>query len=231
MACGEMSAAQFQAFLNTTTALAAAHSEDGSIHFICMHWSKMRELLAATESIYSELKNLCLWCKPNGGMGSLYRSQHELVFVFKRGFAQHINNIELGRYGRNRSNLWHYPGQNVLNGGSKSKLSIHPTVKPVALVADAIRDCSHRSGIILDPFGGAGTTLIASERTGRKARLIELEPRYVDATIDRWQRLTGRTAVNAATDAVFGAPSKPASHELPGSCSEVDAAPIYGAQS
>jgi DNA modification methylase len=231
MACGEMSAAQFQAFLNTTTTLAAAHSEDGSIHFVCMHWSKMRELLAATESIYSELKNLCVWCKPNGGMGSLYRSQHEPVFVFKKGFAQHINNIELGRYGRNRSNVWRYPSQNVLNAGSKSKLSIHPTVKPVALVADAIRDCSHRSGIILDPFGGAGTTLIASERTGRKARLIELEPRYVDATIDRWQRLTGRTAMNAATGAFFGAPSTPGSNELPPSRSEVDATPIDGAQS
>ena len=164
-------------------------------------------------------------------MGSLYRSQHEPVFVFKKGFAQHINNIELGRYGRNRSNLWRYPGQNLLNAGSKSKLSIHPTVKPVALVADAIRDCSHRSEIILDPFGGAGTTLIASERTGRKARLIELEPRYVDATIDRWQRLTGRAAVNAATGAVFGALSKPPFNELPPSCSEVNATPIDGAQS
>ena len=146
-----------------------------------MAWSKMRELLAATETIYSELKNLCVWCKPNGGMGSLYRSQHELVFVFKQGFTAHINNIELGRHGRNRSNLWTYPSQNVLNGTSKSKLALHPTPKPVGLVADAIRDCSHRNGIILDPFGGAGSTLIAAERTGRRARLIELEPRFVDA--------------------------------------------------
>ena len=121
----------------------------------------------------------------------------------RNGVAPHINNIELGRYGRNRSNVWDYPGQNVLNGGSKSKLSLHPTVKPVALVADAIRDCSHRNGIILDPFGGAGTTLIAAEKTGRKARLIELEPRFVDATIKRWRNLTGKTAVNAATGAAL----------------------------
>jgi DNA modification methylase len=196
-----------------------------------MHWSKLRETLAATESIYSELKNLCIWSKSNGGMGSLYRSQHEPVLVFKKGFAQHINNIELSRYGRNRSNVWQYPGQNVLNSGSKGKLSIHPTVKPVALVADAIRDCSHRSGIVLDPFGGAGTTLIAAEKTRRRARLIELEPRYVDATIDRWQRLTGRIAVNAATGAQFGAPSEPGFKEPARSCSEADAAPIDGALS
>ena len=174
-----------------------------------MHWSKMRELLAATDAIYSEMKNLCVWCKPNGGMGSLYRSRHEPVFVFKKGQAAHINNIELGRFGRNRSNVWEYPGQNVLNGTSKSKLALHPTVKPVALVGDAIKDCSHRNGIILDPFGGAGTTLIAAEKTGRKARLIELDPRYVDATIMRWQNLTGKTAVNAATGARYGASIAP----------------------
>ena len=162
MACGEMSAAEFEAFLRAALGNAATHSVDGSIHYVCMGWSKMRELLAATDTIYSELKNLCVWCKPNGGMGSLYRSRHEPVFVFKNGVAPHINNIELGRYGRNRSNVWDYPGQNVLNGGLKSKLALHPTVKPVALVAHAIRDCSHRNGIIVDPFGGAGTTLIAA---------------------------------------------------------------------
>jgi hypothetical protein len=160
MASGEMSATQFETFLRTSLGNSAAHSVDGSIHYVCMAWSKMRELLGATETIYSELKNLCVWCKPNGGMGSLYRSQHELVFVFKHGFAAHINNIELGRHGRNRSNIWTYPSQNVLNGTSKSKLALHPTPKPVGLVADAIRDCSHRNGIILDPFGGAGSTLI-----------------------------------------------------------------------
>jgi hypothetical protein len=204
MACGEMSSAEFETFLRTGLGHAAAHSIDGSIHFVCMHWSKMRELLAAAGAIYAEMKNLCIWRKPNGGMGSLYRSRHEPVFVFKNGVAPHINNVELGRYGRNRSNVWDYPGQNVLNAGSKSKLALHPTVKPVALVADAIRDCSHRNGIIVDPFGGAGTTLIAAERTGRKARLIELEPRFVDATVKRWRSLTGKTAVNAATGVHFG---------------------------
>jgi DNA modification methylase len=212
MACGEMSTAEFEAFLRTALGNAAAYSVDGSIHYVCMGWSKMRELLAATDTIYSELKNLCVWCKPNGGMGSLYRSRHELVFVLKQGLAPHINNIELGRYGRNRSNLWDYPSQNVLNRTSKSKLALHPTPKPVGLVADAIRDCSHRNGIILDPFGGAGSTLIAAERTGRKARLIELEPRFVDATIKRWQNLTGKTAFNSVTNAHFSPESQTTSN-------------------
>jgi hypothetical protein len=224
MACGEMPAREFEAFLAACLGHAVAYSNDGSIHFVCMHWSKMRELLAATGSLYSEMKNLCFWSKPNGGMGSLYRSRHELVFVFKKGGAPHINNIELGRYGRNRSNVWEYPGQNVLNGTSKSKLALHPTVKPVALVADAIRDCSLRQGIILDPFGGAGTTLIAAERTGRRARLIELDPRYVDATIMRWENLTGKTAVNAATGARFGASGAP-SDETPSLGSESSSRP------
>jgi DNA modification methylase len=136
-------------------------------------------------------------------MGSLYRSQHELVFVFKKGDAPHINNIQLGRFGRHRSNVWDYPGQNVWSNSSKGKLALHPTVKPVRLVADAIRDCSNQHGLILDPFGGAGTTLIAAERTGRHARLIELEPRYVDATVRRWQHLTGGTAVHVTTGQPF----------------------------
>jgi hypothetical protein len=197
MGCGEMSTAEFEAFLRTALGHAATYSDDGSIHFVCMHWAKIRELLGSTADLYSETKNLCVWSKTNAGMGSLYRSRHELVFVFKKGTAPHINNVELGRFGRNRSNVWEYGGQNVLNGTSKSKLSVHPTAKPVALVADAIRDCSHRNGIILDSFGGSGTTLIAAEKTGRRARLIELDPRFVDVTIRRWQNVTGRTAVNA----------------------------------
>jgi hypothetical protein len=228
MACGEMSAAEFEAFLHTALGHAARQSADGSIHFLCMHWSKMRELLAATDGLYSELKALCFWNKTNAGMGSLYRSRHELVFVFKKGQAPHINNVELGRYGRNRSNVWDYPGQNVLNAGSKSKLSIHPTAKPVGLVADAIRDCSNRNGIILDPFGGAGSTLIAAERTGRKARLIEVEPRFVDATVKRWQTVTGKTAINEATGARFGSESEP-SPATPET--DADLAPVEGARS
>jgi DNA modification methylase len=141
-------------------------------------------------------------------MGSLYRSKHELIFVFKRGDAPHVNNIQLGRFGRNRSNVWDYPGQNVLNGTAKSKLSLHPTVKPVALVADAIRDCSNRNDIILDPFGGAGTTLIAAEKTGRRARLIEIDPHYVDVAIQRWQNVTGRIAVRVDAMSVISAPNE-----------------------
>jgi DNA modification methylase len=195
MACGEMTDTQFEAFLRASLGHVSAYSLEGSLHFVCMHWSKMREILAAASVVYAELKNLCVWNKTNAGMGSLYRSKHELVFVFKKGTASHINNVELGRFGRNRTNVWDYPGQNIFNGTAKSKLSLHPTAKPVALVADAIRDCSHRGGIILDPFGGVGSTLIAAEKTGRRARLIELDPRYVDATVKRWETLTGGRAV------------------------------------
>ncbi len=197
MGCGELSAVEFEDFLRTTLGHAAHCSHDGSIHFVCMHWGKIRELLAAAADLFAETKNLCVWNMSNAGMGSLYRSKHELIFVFKKGAAPHVNNIELGRFGRHRTNVWDYPSQNVLNGTTKSKLSLHPTAKPVALVGDAIRDCSNRNDIILDPFGGAGTTLIAAEKTGRRARLIEIDPRYVDVTIKRWQNLTGRTAVRA----------------------------------
>jgi DNA modification methylase len=197
MAAGEMTPVQYQDFLEVSLGLAARYSQDGSIHYICMHWTKLEELLAATKGIYSELKALCVWNKTNAGMGSLYRSKHELIFAFKRGREPHINNIEMGRFGRHRSNVWDYAGQNVLHGTSKSKLLLHPTVKPVSLVMDAILDCSNRDGIILDPFGGAGTTLIAAEKASRKARLIEIDSRYVDVIIKRWQHLTGRTAIKS----------------------------------
>jgi DNA modification methylase len=203
MGVGEMSPAEFTTFLTTSLGYAARFARDGSLHFICMDWRRIKELLNAAAEIYEETKNLCIWRKSNAGMGSLYRSQHELVFVFKKGDAPHINNIQLGRFGRHRSNVWDYPGQNVWSNSSKGKLALHPTVKPVRLVADAIRDCSNQHGLILDSFGGAGTTLIAAERTGRHARLIELEPRYVDATVRRWQPLTGGIAVHAATGQPF----------------------------
>jgi DNA modification methylase len=203
MATGEMSPAEFAKFLQDAFRLVAQHSIDGAIHFICMDWRHLEELMGATKTIYSELKNICVWHKSNAGMGSLYRSKHEFVFVFKNGKKPHINNIALGRFGRGRTNVWDYAGQNVFSGTGRRKLSLHPTVKPVALVADAIRDCSNQNGIILDPFGGAGTTLIAAEKTGRRARLIEIDPGYVDVAILRWQRLTGKTAVNAATGLPF----------------------------
>ncbi|MEP0314146.1 DNA methyltransferase [Hyphomonas sp.] len=201
MASGEMTSAQFTDFLSATLGLAAGHSVDGSFHMIFMDWRHLPEIHKAGENTYDELKNLCVWNKSNAGMGALWRSQHELILIFKKGTAPHINNVALGRYGRNRTNVWSYPSQNTMN--AKSKLSLHPTVKPVGLVADAIRDCSNRGDIILDPFGGAGTTLIAAEKTGRKARLIEIEPRYVDVTVERWQRLTGGTAIHAETGRPF----------------------------
>ena len=180
-----------------------SRSISGAIHYVCMDWRHQREIIAAGEEVYSELMNLCVWNKSNAGMGSLYRSKHELIFVFKAGQGAHINNVALGRHGRHRTNVWDYVGQNALNGTVKSKLALHPTVKPVAMIADAIRDCSNRGGLILDPFGGAGTTLIAAERTGRRARVIELDPTFVDASIERWQRLTGGTAIHADSGQPF----------------------------
>jgi DNA modification methylase len=209
MASGELSSAEFEAFLKTALGHAARRSVDGAIHFICMDWRHKREVLDAGVQVFSVLKALFAWNKTNAGMGSLYRSRHELIFVFKVGKAAHVNNVALGRYGRHRSNIWDYAGQNVLNGTGKSKLGLHPTVKPVAMIADAMRDCSNRGGLILDPFGGAGTTLIAAERTGRRARVIELDPVYADTSIERWQRFTGGTAINAGSGLPF-APSSSA---------------------
>lgn len=204
MASGEMSTAEFQGFVAKFAALLTDFTKDGSVHFLCMDWRGMGPLLAAASSSYAEMINLCVWNKTNGGMGSLYRSKHELVFVFKKGRAPHINNVQLGRNGRNRSNVWDYPSQNTWSNSSKGKLSLHPTVKPVALIADAIRDCTNEHDIVLDPFGGAGTTLIAAERTRRWARLIEIDPSYVDVTIRRWQHLTGKVAMHAETGEPFG---------------------------
>lgn len=205
MASGEMSSGEYTGFLGTGLRLTARYSEDGSIHYVCIDWRHMGELLAAGNGVYSELKNLCVWNKDNGGMGTLYRSKHELIFVFKNGTAPHVNNVELGKHGRNRTNVWDYPGQSSLHANREEELGMHPTVKPVAMVADALLDCSHRNGIVLDPFGGSGTTLIAAENTDRHARLIEIEPRYVDVTIRRWQKHTGQKAVHAVTGIGFEA--------------------------
>jgi 16S rRNA G966 N2-methylase RsmD len=199
MASGELSEAEFKQFLKRALSLAAQRSSKGAVHFVCMDWRHLGELSEAGRDVYGECLNLCIWRKSNAGMGSLYRSQHELIFVFKVDKKPHTNNVRLGKWGRHRTNVWDYVSQNALNGTNKSKLALHPTVKPVAMVADTILDCSHRGGLILDPFAGAGTTLIAAERTGRRARLIELDPKYVDVTIERWQRLTGGTAVHAVT--------------------------------
>jgi DNA modification methylase len=162
MASGEMTEADFTAFLRQVFANLVAVSVDGAIHFVCMDWRHLDEVLAAARGTYAELKNLCVWAKTNGGMGSLYRSQHELVFVFKVGTATHINNVELGKHGRYRTNVWTYAGANVFSATRADDLAMHPTVKPVAMVADAILDCSARKGIVLDAFAGSGTTLVAA---------------------------------------------------------------------
>jgi 16S rRNA G966 N2-methylase RsmD len=196
-ASGELTSPQFSKFLEDSLGLLSDYSEDGSIHFVCTDWRHLDENLTVGRRIYRELKNLVVWNKTNAGMGSFYRSQHELILVWKNGRAKNTNNVQLGKHGRNRSNVWTYAGANSFSSSRQSDLAMHPTVKPVPLVADAILDCSGRGDIVLDSFGGSGTTLIACERTGRKARLIEIDPAYCDQTIRRWQKLTGGTAVNA----------------------------------
>lgn len=205
MAAGEMSESQFISFLKAVLGLSTRFSANGSLHFWFMDWRHIYELVAAGKDIYSELKNICAWVKPNAGMGSFYRSQHELVAVFKNGKAPHRNNIELGRFGRNRSNVWSYPGVTPFGHETEegNLLKLHPTVKPVRMLADALMDASARGDIVLDPFLGSGSTLIAAERVGRVCRGIELDPRYVDTAIRRWQRYTGLKATHAASGRSF----------------------------
>ena len=202
-ASGEMSPEEFEAFLVKTLSLTVQYSRVGSIHYICMDWRHLSEALAAGKQVYTEFKNLVVWAKTNAGQGSFYRSQHELILVFKNGEAPHQNNIELGRHGRSRSNVWTYAGVNTFRAGRLDELSIHPTVKPVGLVADAMRDCSRRGDIILDPFMGSGTTILAAERVGRRGYGLEIDPLYVDAAIRRWQDFTKRDAVLKATGQTF----------------------------
>ncbi|WP_243288740.1 site-specific DNA-methyltransferase [Geothrix terrae] len=205
MAAGEMSVAEFTAFLKTAMERLVACSEDGALHYVCMDWRHLPEVLDAGHQVYTELKNLCVWAKDNAGMGSFYRSQHELVLVFKHGKAPHQNHVQLGQHGRYRSNVWRYPGVNSFGRATEegNLLALHPTVKPVALVADAILDSSRRGEIILDTFLGSGTTLMAAERVGRACFGMELDALYVDTIIRRWQKLTGDSAVLAEGGAGF----------------------------
>ena len=179
----------FADFLDGFIRLVVKFSRDGAIHFLFMDWRHLRELLNAAGPHLLELKNILVWNKTNGGQGSFYRSKHELIAVFKNGTAAHVNNFGLGGH-RYRTNVLDYPGVNSLHPARRGDLELHPTTKPVALIADLIRDCSRRNGIILDPFGGSGTTILAAERTGRVARVIELDPLYVDVAIRRWERVT-----------------------------------------
>jgi len=203
LASGEMDEAAFTEFLTDSLDAAASQLVDGAIAFVCMDWRHMREVLAAGHAVFSELKDLCVWNKTNGGMGSFYRSKHELVFVFKKGTAPHINTFGLGETGRYRTNVWDYPGISSLGAARDEELAMHPTVKPVALIADAIKDCSRRGDIILDVFGGSGSTLIAADQCGRHARLIEIDPLYCDTIIRRFERLAGDQARLAETGKVF----------------------------
>lgn len=205
MATGEMSPEEFTEFLTVTLAFSASTCRDGAIAFVCMDWRHMAELLAAGKLVFSELKNLCVWNKTNGGMGAFYRSKHELVFVFKVGSAPHINTFGLGDGGRYRTNVWDYAGVSSLGAARTEALEMHPTVKPTAMVADAIRDCTKRGGVVLDAFGGSGTTLIAAETCGRSARLLEFDPLYCDTIVRRYERFTGKRAALAATGDAFEA--------------------------
>jgi DNA modification methylase len=205
MAASEMSSSAFAVFLARSVRNLAAFCIDGALLYLCMDWRHMTELLAAGREADAELLNCCIWVKDNGGMGSLYRSQHELVFVFKTGSGSHPNNVQLGRFGRNRSNVWRYPGVNSFSRKTEegNLLALHPTVKPVALVSDAILDCTARGDIVLDGFLGSGTTVIAAERTGRRCFGTELDPAYVDTIIRRWQKLTGDVARHAESGRIF----------------------------
>jgi DNA modification methylase len=198
-----MSEAEYEDFLVAVVRNLIRFSVNGSVHYLFIDWRHLHELERVCRRYFTGQLNLCIWAKTNGGMGSLYRSQHELVLVYKNGAATHINNIHLGKYGRNRTNIWTYEGVNTVNPDRRGDLELHPTVKPVALVADAIRDCSKRNGIVLDPFVGSGTTIIAAEETGRICYAMELDPRYVDTAIRRWEAFTGGAAQHGGTGLTF----------------------------
>jgi DNA modification methylase len=202
-ASGEMTSDQYVRFLHETLSLCARHTSNGAISYVCMDWRHARELLEAGSSVYDELKNICVWAKTTPGQGSFYRSQHELIFVYKRGKAPHLNTFELGQHGRTRTNVWVYPGASSFRAGRLDELKMHPTVKPVALIADAMRDCSRRGSIVLDAFAGSGSTIMAAEQIGRRAFCIEIDARYADIAIRRWQRFTKKDAVLEATGETF----------------------------
>jgi DNA modification methylase len=220
MASGEMSEKDFTAFLSGALGQLAARCLDGALIYACMDWRHCYELLSAARRVDLGLLNLCVWNKDNGGMGSFYRSKHELVFVLKKGSAPHLNNVDLGRFGRYRSNVWDYPGVNSLRAGRLDELAMHPTVKPVAMVADAIKDCTARGDTVLDAFAGSGTTLIAAHQTGRVGCALELDSRYVDVALKRYERLTGEAAVHAESGLGFAALAAARAQAQPPSASE-----------
>jgi DNA modification methylase len=203
MAAGEMSEQDYIIFLERTLRALFANSLSGAVLFIFIDWRHVYELIAACRAVGCEILNICVWTKTNAGMGSLYRSQHEFVVVLKFGDHPHINNVELGRHGRYRTNVWSYPGMNSFGAERTEALAMHPTVKPVALVEDAILDCSNRGDVVLDPFIGSGTTIVASEQTGRICYGMELDPRYVDVAVERFWKFTGVEPVHETTGQTF----------------------------
>lgn len=205
MASGEMDSPTYTGFLILCFGNVVRVSRSGAVHDICIDWRHIAELLEAGREIYSELLNLVVWAKTNGGMGSLYRSQHEFIAIFKVGTVPHINNVELGRHGRYRTNLWQYPGMNSFSAERDEALAMHPTVKPVQLVADAILDVTHRGDLVLDSFMGSGTTILAAEQTGRIAYGLEIDPAYVDVAVQRWQTATGENAILEGSVETFAA--------------------------
>ena len=201
MASGDMTPDEFTAFLEKAFINLRDYSVNGSLHYLCMDWRHISEMTNACNKVYDEFKNLCIWNKNNGGMGSMYRSKHELIFVYKHGKQAHINNIELGKHGRYRTNVWDYDGINSFS--RKEESTLHPTIKPVALIADAIKDSTRRNNIVLDAFLGSGSTLIACEQAGRVCYGVEISPLYIDVTIIRWQKYSGAQAINLRTGKTF----------------------------
>lgn len=202
-ASGEMTSEQYIKFLRAAASTAVKFSVGGAVHFICIDWRHVDQLISASRSTYDSMLNLVVWVKPNAGMGSFYRSQHELIGVFRVGGAPHLNTIELGRHGRNRTNVWHYAGANSFGKSRKDDLRAHPTVKPIAMIADAMKDCTRRNDIVLDTFCGSGSTLMAAERVGRRGYGLEIDPVYVDVAVRRWQSFTGLDARHAISGLTF----------------------------
>jgi len=203
MAAGEMTSPEYTEFLTCTYRNLATYSVPGALHYLFTDWRHGEETNAAGKKVYSELKNVCVWAKTNGGLGSLYRSQHELVYVFKVGDAPHTNNVQLGRFGRNRSNVWSYAGANSFGKTRDEDLAMHPTVKPVAMLADAILDVTHPKDVVLDCFAGSGSTLVAAAKTRRVGYGVELDPIYCDIILARLSKLLKLEPIHEPTGRTF----------------------------
>ncbi len=203
MASGEMSVDEFRQFLSLSLLNLKRVTQDGSLFYVFMDWRHLRELFAATDGLFTEMINLCVWNKSNGGMGSFYRSKHELIGVFKHGRAPHLNNVQLGKFGRDRCNVWDCPGLSSFGKNRESELAMHPTVKPVALLKDILLDCTKPNDIVIDGFLGSGSTLMAAERTRRRCFGVEIDPGYVDVILQRFLEATGTEPVHVSTGMTY----------------------------